>query len=129
MTSRRNELFNSYSANTSRFQRLCRQKKETSHSLKSFFCSYHVYLWVVFFALNFSSSYTVLVYLGSEADFHILSFDGAVQDNRCHQKLVEDWCNYDIVVRVPKPQDVVHADQSVHGVKLPFTEMIKNFLY
>ena len=25
------------------------------------------------------------------------------------------------LVRVPKPQDVVHADQSVHGVKLPLT--------
>ena len=26
------------------------------------------------------------------------------------------------LVRVPKPQDVVHADQSVHKVKLPSTK-------
>ena len=31
-------------------------------------------------------------------------------------------------MRVPTPHDAVHADQSVHGVKLPFTEMMKDFI-
>ena len=30
------------------------------------------------------------------------------------------------LVRVPNPHDVVHADQSVHGVKLPFTVTKQN---
>jgi hypothetical protein len=38
-----------------------------------------------------------IVYLGSQAYFHIPSFDGVVQDSRCHQTVAEDWYNYDIL--------------------------------